>query len=137
VAIAFLAMNHFSRRLKTGANLRAKGIRSLHLFTIIAVAVSAAAVLLVGKNAEACAVEGHLERYRVGDSLGRIIGEMNSGCPSTIVLHAGMDGFVACEDARGVPKRVLLIKNGRVAAIRTGPDSYLYGKYCRWTGPAL
>ena len=103
--------------------------------TIGIIALIAGTTTLYQKNsAYACAVEGHLERYSVGTSLNQIIREMNSACPSTIVLHAGMNGFVACEDARGTPKRVMLIKDGRVAAIRTGPESYLHGKHCRWTG---
>ena len=93
------------------------------LFSISALAV------LPTEPANACA-GSHLEQYQVGSSLNRIISEMSGACPSSIILHAGMNGFVVCENSRFSGKKALLIQNGKVAAIRTGPNSY--GNACSW-----
>ena len=85
--------------------------------------------LLPVEPANACA-GGHLERYQVGSSLNRIISDMSGACPSTIILHAGMNGLVVCENSRFSSKKALFIRNGKVAAIRTGPNSY--GNSCAW-----
>ena len=90
--------------------------------------ISTLSVLLT-KPANACA-GSHLDRYQVGSSLNRIISEMSGACPSTIILHAGMNGFVVCENSRFSAKKALLIQNEKVAAIRTGPNSY--GNFCSW-----
>ena len=84
-------------------------------------------------KAHACAEAGHLDGYRKGSTLGQIIKGMNSACPSTITLNAGMNGFAVCEDSRFSRhgKTIFLIGSGnRVIAIRRGPNSY--GSYCAW-----
>ena len=84
-------------------------------------------------HSHACADVGHLDGYQRGASLTEIIGGMNRGCPSTITLNAGMNGFAVCENSRFSRhgKTIFLIgDNGRVTAIRRGPKSY--GNWCAW-----
>ena len=81
----------------------------------------------------ACADVGHLDGYQKGASLQQIIGAMNTACPSTITLNAGMKGFAVCENSRFSRhgKTIFLIGNGnRVTAIRRGSSAY--GNYCLW-----
>ena len=85
--------------------------------------------VLATQKANACA-GSHLDRYKIGSSLKQIVNEMSGACPSTIVIHAGMNGFVVCEDSRFSSKKAFLIESGKVRAIRTGPNSY--GKFCSW-----
>jgi len=84
-------------------------------------------------QSHACADVGHLDAYQRGASLTDIIGGMNRGCPSTITLNAGMNGFAVCENSRFSRhgKTIFLIgDNDRVTAIRRGPKSY--GNWCAW-----
>lgn len=39
--------------------------------------------------------------------------EMSGACSSTIILHAGMNGFVVCKNSRFSAQKALLIKMGK------------------------
>lgn len=95
--------------------------------------ISSSLIFSNSPEAHACADMGHLDGYQKGSTLGEIIRGMNTACPSTITLNAGMDGFAVCENSRFSRhgKTVFLIGSGnRVTAIRRGPNSY--GSYCAW-----
>ena len=100
----------------------------------IAIAFCASSLVFTDSpNAKACADVGHLDGYKKGSTLNEIIGGMNTACPSTITLNAGMKGFAVCENSRfsRYGKTIFLIGNrGRVTAIRRGPNSF--GSYCAW-----
>lgn len=100
----------------------------------IAITFIASSISLANsRRAYACVDVGHLDGYQKGVSLQKIIGDMNTACPSTIILNAGMYGFAVCEETRFSRdgKTIFLIgKGNRVTAIRRGPNSY--GKYCAW-----
>jgi hypothetical protein len=111
-----------------------KSINTTMLKQIIAVTFFASCgVCADTQHARACADVGHLDGYSKGSTLDEIIGGMNTACPSTITLNAGMTGFAICEKSRfsRYGKTIFLIGNGQqVTAIRRGPKSY--GNYCAW-----
>ena len=95
--------------------------------------ISSSLIFADNPKAHACADVGHLDGYQKGATLGEIIKGMNTACPSTITLNAGMNGFAVCENSRfsRYGKTIFLIGSGnRVTAIRRGTNSY--GSYCAW-----
>ena len=101
--------------------------RQVALLTLFAQMSFTQAIVMGTTRAHACADVPYLSQYNIGSKKTDIINNLSSACPAAITVAANMNGLVICESSRFGPKQALLIKNGVVAAKRTGANAT-----CRW-----